>query len=86
MTDKKKAKTAEIEGLVVKIGVDVETAAIASATAALKELAEAANLAREALDRLCGVEPIVVNVAVPSGAGGGGGDCHLPTKKMTVGY
>ncbi|ENN86055.1 hypothetical protein RHSP_31886 [Rhizobium freirei PRF 81] len=59
MTDKKKAKATEVEGLVVKIGVDIETAAIAEATATLKELAEAANLAREALDRLHGAGEIV---------------------------
>ncbi len=54
MTDKKKAK-AEVEGLVVKIGVDA--VGVADAIKELRELADAANAAREALDRLMGLRP-----------------------------
>jgi acyl-CoA hydrolase len=57
MTDKKKAKSVEVEGLVVKI--DVDTSGVAEATAALHALADAANAARKALDKL--FETTVVN-------------------------
>lgn len=91
MAEKKKAKPTEVEGLVVKIGVDVDATAISEATSALKELAAAANLAREALDRLCG-EPnveIVCDRQDPLrftvgdfhdslGSGGGGGSGVRP--------
>jgi len=50
MTDKKKSRSTEIDGLTVNI--DIATNGVAEATAALRELADAANAAREALDRL----------------------------------
>lgn len=61
MTAKKKTKSAEVEGLVVKI--DVDMSGVNEATAALRELADAANAAREALDRLRG--ETVINIAAP---------------------
>ncbi|ASW06291.1 hypothetical protein [Rhizobium sp. 11515TR] len=85
MTDKKKAKTAEVEGLIVKIGVDVDKAAIAEATAALKELAEAANQARDALNRLTGRKiGGYLSATGGSGGAGGGGSQLQPGEGITV--
>ena len=50
MTNKKKSRSIEVEGVTVKI--DVDETGVKEATAALRELADAANAAREALDKL----------------------------------
>lgn len=50
MTGKKKSRSIEVEGVTVKI--DVDETGVKEATAALRELADAANAAREALDSL----------------------------------